>query len=73
MAVSMSAVLLFKSATIARKIQYERKFMLLLGKFQYLLSTKLLSRQIIIFVTAWFVDGFRVFCCKIALYIEGRC
>jgi hypothetical protein len=34
-----------------------------LGKFQYLLSTKLLSRQMIIFITAWSVVGFYVCAC----------
>jgi len=61
--VSMLAVLLFKSATTAGKSQYERKLMLLLDKFQYLLSTKLSSRQIVVFVTAWFVVGFYVCAC----------
>jgi hypothetical protein len=36
---------------------------MLLGKFQYLLSTKLSSRQMIIFVTAWSVVGFYLCAC----------
>jgi hypothetical protein len=63
MSVSMLAVLLFKSATTTRNSHYEKKLLMLLGKFQYLLSTKLSSRQMIIFVTAWFVVRFYVCAC----------
>lgn len=67
---SILAVLLFKSATTERRSQYERKLMLLLDTVQYLLSTKLSSRQIIVFVTAWFVVGFYVCACVSCRYGE---
>ena len=54
---SMLAILLFKSATTTGKSHYERKLLMLLG------STKLSSRQMIIFVTAWSVVGFYVCAC----------
>jgi hypothetical protein len=61
--VPMLAVVLPKSATATHNSPYERKLLMLLDKFQYLLSTKLSSRQMIIFVTAWSVVGFYVCAC----------